>query len=150
MNDKIQSVDVEAIMAEIQERIKEREYSPEMLSFDEVTVGMELQDGVSGDNVMYSDAELSQSIKLASAAHNISYYEPMAGNKIKVFIKRVLRKLMAFQMLPLRDRQNQFNYQILQSVRLLDARVNELEDALLRKEALIEELEARIQTLDNK
>lgn len=150
MSDKIQSVDVEAIMKEIQERVKERGYSEEMLSFNEMVVGAEIENGVFGEAIEYNEYAMAEAIKLASATHNIPYYEPMIGNKLKVFIKRIIRKLMAFQMLPIRDRQNQFDYQILQSVRILDAHVNELEDVLLKKEFIIEELERRIHILENK
>ena len=51
---------------------------------------------------------------------------------------------------PLRERQNHFNYQILQSVRLLEAHVTELENALLKKEAMISDLEECIKALENK
>ena len=150
MSERIQSVDVEAIMAEIREKIKERGYTQEMLSFDEAMADADIQNGVSGEKLIYSEGELDQFIHFASAAHNIPYYEPMQGNKVKVFIKRVMRKLMAFQILPLRERQNHFNYYTIQCIRLMDARIGELEDALTQKEELIDELEMHIQKLENK
>lgn len=150
MSDNIQSVNVEAIMAEIQEKIKERGYSADMLSFDEVTADAEIQNGVTGNAIEYNANEMNQFLQFAAASHNIPYYEPFQGNKIKVFVKRVVRKLMAFQMHPLRERQNHFNYQILQSVRLLEAHVTELENALLKKEAMISDLEECIKALENK
>lgn len=150
MSEKIQSVDVEAIMAEIREKIKERGYTQEMLSFDEAVADADIQNGVSGENMIYSEGELNQFIHFARASHNIPYYEPIPGNKLKVFIKRVIRKIMAFQMLPLRERQNHFNYYTIQCIRLLDARIGELEDVLTQKEELIEELEMHIQELENK
>ena len=150
MNEKIQSVDVEAIMAEIQEKIKERGYSEDMLSFNEIHVDREIADGVSGNSVYYSANEMNRFLQLAASSHNIPYYEPFQGSKIKIFIKRVMRKLMAFQMQPLRDRQNYFNYQILQSVRMLEAHVAELENVVIKKEMMIEELEEKIKVLENK
>ena len=57
---------------------------------------------------------------------------------------------MAFQMQPLRDRQNQFNYNIVQSVREMAVHMAELEDALVEKEAIIEDLETRIEALEDK
>ena len=53
-------------------------------------------------------------------------------------------------MQPLRDRQNQFNYNIVQSVREMAVHMAELEDALVEKEAIIEDLETRIEALEDK
>lgn len=150
MSDKIQTVDVEKIMEEIRRNIKERGYTKEMLSFSEAASDAEIQNGIPVDDAVYNEAELNQYLQSARAGHNIPYYEPMAGNKVKVFAKRVVRKLMAFQMQPLRDRQNQFNYNIVQSVREMAVHMAELEDALVEKEAIIEDLETRIEALEDK
>ena len=150
MSDKIQTVDVEKIMEEIRRNIKERGYTEEMLSFSEAASDAEIQNGIPVDDAVYNEAELNQYLQSARAGHNIPYYEPMAGTKVKVFAKRVVRKLMAFQMQPLRDRQNQFNYNIVQSVREMAVHMAELEDALVEKEAIIEDLETRIEALEDK
>lgn len=150
MSEKIQTVDVEKIMEEIRQNIKERGYTEEMLSFSEAASDAEIQNGIPADDVIYNEAELNQYLQISRASHNIPYYEPMVGNKVKVFVKRVLRKLMAFQMQPIRERQNQFNYNIIQSVREMAVHMAELEDALVEKEAIIEELETRIEALEDK
>ena len=150
MSEKIQTVDVEKIMEEIRKNIKERGYTEEMLSFSEAASDAEIQNGIPVDDAIYNETEMNQYIQAARASHNIPYYELMAGNKAKVFVKRVVRKLMAFQMQPLRDRQNQFNYNIIQSVRAMAVHMAELEEALVEKEAIIEELETRIEALEDK
>ena len=57
---------------------------------------------------------------------------------------------MAFQMQPLRDRQNHFNYNSIQCIRQIAVHMAELEDALIQKEEIIEELQTRIEVLENK
>lgn len=87
MSDKIQTVDVEKIMEEIRRNIKERGYTEEMLSFSEAASDAEIQNGIPVDDAVYNEAELNQYLQSARAGHNIPYYEPMAGNKVKVFAK---------------------------------------------------------------
>ena len=149
MSDKIQTVDVEKIMEEIRQNIKERGYSEDMLSFSEAASDVEITNGVTTDDMVYDETEMNQFILAARGLHNIPYYEPMQGNKLKVFVKRVLRKLMAFQMQPIRERQNQFNYNMVQSIREIALHTAELEDAICEKEALVEELETRIEALED-
>lgn len=148
MSDKIQTVDVEKIMEEIRQNIKDRGYSEDMLSFSEATSDVEITHGVSADDLSYDETEMNQFIQAARGVHNIPYYEPMQGNKLKVFVKRVIRKLMAFQMQSIRERQNQFNYNVIQSIRELALHTAELEDAICEKEELVEELETRIEALE--
>lgn len=148
MDEKIISVDVEQIMGEIRRRIAERGDTDKILSFDEAIADREIGEDYSFDTVPYSEAETHKYIQLASGEHNIPYYEPIEGNKIKVFIKRLIRKMMAFQMLTIRNRQNQYNYYTIQSIRYLEAQVIHLKDVLIEKEGEIEQLETRIDALE--
>ena len=150
MSDKIQTVDVEKIMEEIRKNIEARGVSEEVLGFNEVDSSTEIRNGIPVDEMIYDENDLNQYIQYARAAHNIPYYEPIQEGKLKVFVKRVMRKLMAFQMQPLRDRQNHFNYNSIQCIRQIAVHMAELEDALIQKEEIIEELQTRIEVLENK
>lgn len=150
MSDKIQTVDVEKIMEEIRKNIEVRGVSEEVLGFNEVDSDTEIRNGIPVDEMIYDENDLNQYIRYARAAHNIPYYEPIQGGKLKVFVKRVMRKLMAFQMQPLRERQNHFNYNSIQCIRQLAVHMAELEDALIQKEEIIEELQTRIEAIENK
>ena len=60
MSERIQSVDVEAIMAEIREKIKERGYTQEMLSFDEAMADAGIENGSYDDFLKAFDAVVKQ------------------------------------------------------------------------------------------
>ncbi len=150
MSDKIESVDVEDIMKKIRENIAARGETEEILSFNEKEAGSEIKGIVPGSAIEFDEDELSDAVSSAFEFHNIPYYEPFEGNQAKVLIKRVGRKAMAFQMHPLRDRQNQYNYYAARSLQLMEAREAALEDLILQQNKKIKALEERMAALEKK
>ena len=150
MSDRIESVDVEEIMKKIRENIAERGETEEILSFKEKEAGTEIKGIVPGSAVEFDEEELSNAVASTYAFHNIPYYEPFGGNKLKVLIKRIVRKLMAFQMHPIRDRQNQYNYYAARSLQMMESREAAMEDVILYQSRKIKALEEKMAALEKK
>ena len=141
MNENIQSVDVEAIMTEIRERIAARGETEDVLSFDESTVGEVCEEGIVG-SVAYDEKTLHHFVMMSNEEHNIPYYQMIPKGGIKSFIKRSVRKVIAFIVLPLRDAQNRYNAYTVQSLMQLEAYSLEQKQNM---EAYIAEQEVRLE-----
>ena len=147
MDQQIKSIDVEAIMEEIRQRIKERGETEEVLGFDETTVDKECMGGVLG-SVRYNENELHHYLSCANEEHNIAYYQMILKGGLKSFIKRSIRKLISFIIIPLRDGQNRYNAYTVQTMMQLEAYTLEQNERLKKQEEDIEKLSQRLQTLE--
>lgn len=144
-------IDVEEIMQQIRENIKKRGETDAILSFDEAKVECKYEEG----NIRIGETDLSRLISFAAGMSGTNYYAPIEGNPIKVFIKKVMRKLMSFQLVPYIVQQNNFNSSVVQSLQILAEKTNaseyeKFQKVLLDKERQIEELEARVEELESK
>ena len=88
------SINIEEIMAEIKQKIKEQGLTADMLSFEDVPYKKNAQSGSASEALDYISTQ---------------YYKELQGNGIKVFYKKVLRKLMKFYVEPVVFEQNDFN-----------------------------------------
>ncbi|SFW29320.1 hypothetical protein [Ruminococcus flavefaciens] len=92
------SINIEEIMAEIKQKIKEQGLTADMLSFEDVPYKKNAQSG-----------SASEALDYISTHYYIQPYKELQGNGIKVFFKKVLRKLMKFYVEPVVFEQNDFN-----------------------------------------
>ena len=92
------SINIEEIMAEIKQKIKEQGLTADMLSFEDVPYKKNAQSG-----------SASEALDYISTHYYIQPYKELHGNGIKVFFKKVLRKLMKFYVEPVVFEQNDFN-----------------------------------------
>ena len=93
-----ESINIEEIMAEIKQKIKEQGLTADMLSFEDVPYKKNAQSG-----------SASEALDYISTHYYIQPYKELQGNGIKVFFKKVLRKLMKFYVEPVVFEQNDFN-----------------------------------------
>lgn len=156
MSDSIQSVDVEKIMEEIRANIDARGETAEVLSFDESFADAEYDNEIVG-SVEYNEKELHHFLVNADQEHNIPFYQMIPKGGAKSFIKRSIRKLIAFIVLPLRDAQNRFNSNVVQVLTQMEAYsleqkeyAKEQEKRLEMQEEDIEKLTQRLQILEKK
>ena len=108
-NDLInQTIDVEAILREIRRKIKEKGFSKDTLSFqdnfDDVFLSLIPKD----IDVM----DIGQQLDILRNSWNIQPNKPLNGNRLVVLIKRVIRKLTRFFILPIVNEQNAINYSV--------------------------------------
>lgn len=92
------SINIEEIMAEIKQKIKEQGLTADMLSFEDVPYKKNAQSG-----------SASEALDYISTHYYIQPYKELQGNGIKVFFKKVIRKLMKFYVEPVVFEQNDFN-----------------------------------------
>lgn len=92
------SINIEEIMAEIKQKIKEQGLTADMLSFEDVPYKKNAQSG-----------SASEALDYISTHYYIQPYKELQGNGVKVFFKKVLRKLMKFYVEPVVFEQNDFN-----------------------------------------
>lgn len=92
------SINIEEIMAEIKQKIKEQGLTADMLSFEDVPYKKNAQ-----------SSSASEALDYISTHYYIQPYKELQGNGIKVFYKKVLRKLMKFYVEPVVFEQNDFN-----------------------------------------
>ena len=92
------SINIEEIMAEIKQKIKEQGLTADMLSFEDVPYKKNAQSG-----------SASEALDYVSTHYYIQPYKELQGNPVKVFIKKVIRKLTKFYVEPVVFEQNDFN-----------------------------------------
>lgn len=85
-------------MAEIKQKIKEQGLTADMLSFEDVPYKKNAQSG-----------SASEALDYVSTHYYIQPYKELQGNPVKVFIKKVIRKLTKFYVEPVVFEQNDFN-----------------------------------------
>lgn len=92
------NINIEEIMAEIKRGIKEKGLTADMLSFEDVPYRGSAQ----GDNA-------EQALDYLRANYYIQPYKEFKGNPVKVFVKKVIRKLVKFYVEPVVLEQDDFN-----------------------------------------
>ena len=92
------TINIEEIMAEIKQKIKEQGLTADMLSFEDVPYKKNAQSG-----------SASEALDYVSTHYYIQPYKELQGNPVKVFIKKVIRKLTKFYVEPVVFEQNDFN-----------------------------------------
>lgn len=93
-----EKINIEEIMAEIKQSIKEQGLAADMLSFEDVPYKKNAQSG-----------SASEALDYVSTHYYIQPYKELQGNPVKVFIKKVIRKLTKFYVEPVVFEQNDFN-----------------------------------------
>ena len=93
-----EKINIEEIMAEIKQSIKDQGLTADMLSFEDVPYRKNVQSG-----------SASEALDYVSTHYYIQPYKELQGNPVKVFIKKVIRKLTKFYVEPVVFEQNDFN-----------------------------------------
>lgn len=147
MSDQMKEINIEKIMEEIREDIKNRGYKDEDIDFENITGNVKAVLGVKTD---FSAFELKHAVEGAAGQHKIEYYRMIPKGGLKSFIQRSIRKMVRFMMIPMVDQQNQFNYQMVVCMRQMEAYVNECDSRLEQKDQVIDGLEEEIFQLKNR
>lgn len=157
MSEQNITVNVEEIMREIRAEIKEKGLDSSMLSFEDVPMdgAHAVPAAVSPTGAGFDIAVLNDCAGYLEAHDQIDPYKPIAGNPVFVFVKKVIRKLLKFYMVPIISEQNAINRQVTNAVRQMslyaggnDRDINtaelmaRLEELELRQEANKKEIEA--------
>ncbi|MSS64499.1 hypothetical protein [Velocimicrobium porci] len=132
----MQKINVQKIMEEIREEIKEKGYTEDMLSFHEIPVRTDqILDAIPAENKTIFTSTINQ----VRNASYIPWYRPVP-NGIKGFIKKVIRKCVGFVVAPITDDQNIYNSLNITLVEQLCNRVEEQQEQILKLEKCIADL----------
>ncbi len=105
-------INVEDIINEIKEEIKLKGLNKEILSFEDIPIN-------NNKDIEFEHFDM-QSLHDAIVYLNSNYenqvYRQLYGSKLIVFIKKVIRKLINFEILPLVEYQNHFNAFVVRSL----------------------------------
>lgn len=152
-------IDIEEIMQEIRDNIEKRGYSDEILSFQDASSEITGVD----DREPFRMADLNNYVYEANCNCDVPYYAPITESSVKKLIKKVMRKLMSFQIVPMSVQQNAFNVAVARSLASVQKYImengGENENHMSKKqeenyfeyqEKLTEQLETKILVLEKR
>jgi len=137
----MQSINTEEIMSQIRAEIKEKGLDSSMLSFEEIPFSPEVSHA---DNT-FQPVSLRQSAEYLSIRSQIEPYKPIEGNFLVVFIKKVIRKLVKFYIMPIMTEQNALNLHTANAIQQVN---NYLTDRAETDKIDIPSLVSRIEELE--
>lgn len=152
--DNKSNVDIDKIMSEIRQKIKDEGLTSSMLSFEEIPMDKPAAELDTG----YNPYILKQSAELLCSQNQLTPNKPIEGNPIVRLIKKVIRKLTQFYVVPIVLEQNTLNFHYANAVsqlygftresEKLSLKISELERQHIMDEKRITELEDRIRELE--
>ena len=92
------SINIEQIMADIKNEIREKGLTPDMLSFEDIPYKKTAQGGSPAEALDY-----------VTAHYYVQPNKEFKGNRLKTFFKRAVRRIMRFYVEPIVMEQNDFN-----------------------------------------
>lgn len=143
------NINIEEIMSQIKREIKEKNLTADMLSFEDVPYEKPT-DMSSGSSLEDCDSALTY----MNTHYCIQPYKELQGNPLKVFFKKVIRKLTKFYVEPVVFEQNDFNANTTKALNSLRSAVNtgsessDMNDRLQVLELAQKELTKRIDSLE--
>lgn len=99
-------IDIKKIMEEIRQEIRERGYCQSDIKFEDIPIDHE---DLGTDREEFNREEFQKNIDYINARWEVAYYFPIGEGKIRIFIKRVIRKLVKFLIYPMNQDQNEMN-----------------------------------------
>ena len=138
-------VDADMILAQVKNKMKKRNYAPKGIHFSDV----QMKSGFASD-MLDKDFDLEQfKVNLSKMwdDKNVAVYQNQILNhgvsgRMKVFVKRVLYKLMRFYVQPVAENQSRYNEECLQAVVQLYTMIEQ------EKQKEIDDLQNRIEKLE--
>lgn len=101
----VNNIDIDQIMQEIRQEIKEKNLDHAILDFEEIPFTPEISQAEN----QFQCSSLQQSTEYLNIRNQIDPYKPIEGNFLIRLIKKVLRKLMIFYIMPIMTEQNALN-----------------------------------------
>lgn len=136
----MEQIDINKIMEEIREEIKEKGYTAMELSFHDIAIpeGYEMNMGSAG---------LTEGIMEATAHQRVDLYYPLSGNAFKVFIKKIVRKLVGLVLIPVTLEQEKYNSAMVKNMQQIQAYIDSQREEIEDLRIQVNKLKSQI---DNK
>lgn len=138
-------INIESIMQEIRADIREKGYTNELLSFNDVIVDTSSMNASKFDKISFNEE-----IYTVNHSWNVQAYRAISGSKVAVFFKKVIRKMVYFFVEPIVMEQDGFNASVVRVMNQMNCYIDEKnrENEDLKKQ--VEELTAKIEKLEVK
>lgn len=136
------NINIEEIMSEIRQKIKDQNLTADMLSFEDVPYKKASQTA-NNPNVTLGEADTA--LAYLNAHSYIQPYKELQGNPLAVFIKKIIRKLTKFYVEPVVFEQNDFNAN---TVAVLNALKNAAGKRTDETEISLEDILGKIEVLE--
>lgn len=117
---KENEINIESIMTEIRDDIRKKGYTNDLLSFDDVIV-----DTGSINVTKFEKVKFNEEIFTINHEWDVQAYRPLHGNKVAVFFKKVIRKLVYFFVEPIVLAQNGFNASLVRMMNEMNCYIDE-------------------------
>jgi hypothetical protein len=131
-----ENIDVRAILCEIRKNIKETGLSQNVLAFED-----NFDEKFLSLIPTYDDIE--QKLEFLYNSWNIQPNKPLYGNRLIVFVKKVIRKMIRFFIIPIVNEQNVFNRSVLHILKRnceLRKEINILKDQIMQLKKEVKKL----------
>lgn len=138
----MQQINVQKIMEEIRAEIKEKGYTADMLSFEDVPLAEEVEKFAGGEN-------LSGTVNRMRGMAFIAWRRPV-NQGIKGMIKRALYKLTGFVAAPITEDQTAFNSEAVSAFEQLYALLEEQKKEIMKQNETIEILQKHLFNLEKR
>ena len=135
MNEEVVAVNVEEIMQGIRKQLRMESDLESMPVFQDIPIrGCDMHAVNEGDAAQLEKDEIEAAMENINSSHSILYYWEFTGNRLKVFLKRVVRRLAKCLLLPIVEKQNELNANLVCCINNLHRENRELSDRLLKLE----------------
>lgn len=132
-DNKVTEINVEAIMDSIKENIKKNGIDKQPLSFADKAEGINSIDG-----------DLYEAVQYISYNYELNPYQVYTGNPLKVFVKKAIRKIANFFVIPIVVQQNRVNANFM----IVSDNVRDQKDEIENMKRMLEEVNKKIEKLE--
>ena len=132
-----EQINVESIMKEIKKEIEVKGYTNDLLSFDDVVVDVGAMNVNKFDKIKFNE-----DIYVANHEWEVNHYRTLQGNKVTVFFKKVIRKLVYFFVEPIVMAQDGFNASIVRMMNQMNCYIEEKDKEIAELKKEIEQLKS--------
>ena len=142
----MKEINVEEIMEEIRREIRDKGYTSDMLSFTDVKNPI-----AEAEEMNFNINEFRNTVNtVLNTKYVPSRTDENIGSGIKGFIKRVVRKLVWFNIAPISDKQNIFNEQVSTAFLQLFSYIEEQDKLMKAYKDDIEYLKEELRAMEKK
>lgn len=140
----MERINVEEIVEQIRNDIKERGIKDSEVLFESIAI----LNG--GTGCMYNDEAYEEVLNEVNSCSMVQSYRDLLGNPIERFIKKVIRRLVAFYIESIVDDQNRFNKNVYSALVMNRMKTKEDDEQIEILEKKLYEYEKRIIALEKK
>jgi len=138
-------INIESIMQEIKAEIKEKGYTNDLLSFNDIVIDTSGMNASQFDKIAFNEE-----IYTVNHTWNVQAYRVLSGSRFALFYKKVIRKIVYFFVEPIVLEQDGFNASVVRLMNQMNCYVDETRDQNEALKKQVEELTEKIKQFEQK